>query len=159
ALHESTTKEEKKDDSVVVDDEKHEPPVRLFKVEVKSKKVTRLTDNPDRITALALAPDGKRAVTVHSRSLSYTYDNKVKPVVLLYDLGSGERKQVFKDPRLNVEAVRWAADGKGFYASSLFTTHPRYVQATVTELYYHEVATDTTRKVDLGWERGLADQE
>src|SRR5262249_37887049 len=54
SLHEHTTKEEKKDTSVVVEDEHHAPPVRLFKVSVKSKKVTRLTDNSDRIESFAL---------------------------------------------------------------------------------------------------------
>ena len=157
-LRESTTKDEHKDDSTVVDDEKHEPPVRLFKVEVASKKVTRLTDNPDRITALSVSPDGNCAVTVHSRSLTYGYDNKVKPIIMLNDLARGERKQVFKDPKLNIEAVRWTLDGKGFYASSLFTTHPRYVQATVTQLCHYDIATDKVRKVDLSWERGLAAQ-
>ena len=133
-LRENTTKDEHKDDSTVVDDEKNEPPVRLFKVEVASKKVTRLTDNSDRITALSVSPDGKYAVTVHSRSLTYGYDNKVKPIIMLNDLIRGKRRQVFKNPKLNIEAVRWTPDGKGFYASSLFTTHPRYVQATITQL-------------------------
>lgn len=159
SLHENTLKDEKKDDSIVVDDELHEPPVRLFKVDVKSQKVTRLTDNRDRVTALAVSPDGKLAVTVNNRSLSYIYDNKVRPVVRLYDLATGKFRQIFKEPRINVEAVRWTADGKGFYASSLTTTHPRYLQATITELYHYEPVTGTTRKVDLAWERGLAAQE
>jgi dipeptidyl aminopeptidase/acylaminoacyl peptidase len=157
-LRESTTKDDKKDDSTVIDDEKNEPPVRLFKVEVSSKKVTRVTDNTDRITALAVSPDGKYAVTIHNRSLAFVYDNKIKPIVLLTDLARGERKQLFKEPKYNIEAVRWTRDGKGFYASSQFTSHPRYVHATVTELYHYDLAGHRPRKVDLAWERGLATQ-
>jgi hypothetical protein len=37
----------KKDDSDVIDDADHEPPVRLYKVNVKDGKVTRLTTNTD----------------------------------------------------------------------------------------------------------------
>jgi dipeptidyl aminopeptidase/acylaminoacyl peptidase len=51
-----------KDDSLVVEEACHEPPVRLFRVEVSSKKVTRLTDNEDWIEKLAVSPHGRRAV-------------------------------------------------------------------------------------------------
>ena len=157
-FRESTVKDEKKDDSTVIDDEKHEPPVRLFKVEVSSKKVTRLTSNSDRITALSVSPDGKHAVTVHSRSLRYVYDNKIKPVVFLNDLTSGGHKQIFKEPKYNIDAVRWTRDGKGFYAASQFTSHPRYVHATVAELHHYDLASGVARKVNLAWKRGLAAQ-
>ena len=34
----------------------------------------------------------------------------------------------------------WARDGKGFYASSEHSTDPRYVMATMTELYWFDLA-------------------
>jgi dipeptidyl aminopeptidase/acylaminoacyl peptidase len=157
-LREKTLKDEKKDTAVVVEDEKTEPPVRLFKIEVESKKVTRLTDNTDRIQQMAVSLDGKKVVTIHGRSLSYDYDQKVKPVVHLLDIETGEKKQIFKDPRQNISSVRWMPDGKGFYASNQFTTSPRYVHATITELYHYDLETGTERKVNLNWERGLAEQ-
>ncbi|HSC45566.1 MAG TPA: hypothetical protein VLC94_07030, partial [Candidatus Acidoferrum sp.] len=46
ALYEQEMKR-KKDDSEVVDDAEHEPPVRLCKITVKDKKITRLTSNTD----------------------------------------------------------------------------------------------------------------
>jgi dipeptidyl aminopeptidase/acylaminoacyl peptidase len=154
--YEAAAKQEKKDTSIVVEDEHHEPPVRLFKVDVASKEVTRLTDNADRITDFALAPDGRHAVTVHERSLRYLYDNRVKPAVFLVDLDSGAHKQLFDGPRFHVQRVRWAADGKGFYAASAFTHHPDYLMAYVVELYYHDLASGTTTAVDLDWDNGLA---
>jgi dipeptidyl aminopeptidase/acylaminoacyl peptidase len=155
-LRENTLKDEKKDDTIVVDDDKTEPPVRLFKVSVKDKKVTRLTDNADRIASFALSPDGRRAVAVHERSLSYIFDNKVKPVVFLHDLSNGERKQVFADRKFNVARVRWTRDGKGFYAASELTSHPQFVHATITELYHYDLATSAITKIDLGWDNGLS---
>jgi dipeptidyl aminopeptidase/acylaminoacyl peptidase len=155
-LHEKTIKDDKKDTSVIVEDEPHAPPVRLFKVSVKTKKVTRLTQNSDRIESFALSPDGRRAVTVHDRSLRFVYDHRLKPLVFLYDLETGNRKQIFEQPRYNVIRVRWAREGKGFYAASTFTNHPRYVNATITELYYFDLATANPMKVDLGWEKGLS---
>ncbi|HXG67106.1 MAG TPA: S9 family peptidase, partial [Blastocatellia bacterium] len=154
SLYEAMIKE-KKDASVVVEDEKHAPPVRLFQVAVKTKKITRLTDNADRIQYLALSPDGTKAVTIHDRSLRYVYDNKIKPVVFLYDLKTGERKQIFAEPKFNISQVEWTRDGKAFYAASQFTTHPEYQQASITELYYYDLAAGAPVKVDLGWENGL----
>jgi len=56
----------RKDDSEVVDDSDHQPPVRLFKVSVKSKKVSRLTHNTDWIDHWASSKDGKFVVAVHA---------------------------------------------------------------------------------------------
>src|ERR1700746_551280 len=50
---------QKKDDSEVVDDAEHEPPVRLYKISVKDKKITRLTTNTDWIGNWAVSKDGK----------------------------------------------------------------------------------------------------
>jgi dipeptidyl aminopeptidase/acylaminoacyl peptidase len=155
ALYEKEIKE-KKDTSVVVEDEPHAPPVRLFKFALKAKKLTRLTDNADRIISFSLSPGGAKAVTAHDRSLRFVYDNKVKPVVFLYDLATAERKQIFAEPKFNIGQVRWAQDGKGFYAVSAFTNHPQYLNATIDELYFYDLASSAVAKVDLGWENGLA---
>src|SRR5205823_1057054 len=126
-LYEKTLKDDKKDDSSVVDDEKHEPPSRLFRIDLESKKVTRLTENTNRILNFAISPDGKKLLTIHSRSLSYEYDNKLKPIVFFHDLEKKEKKQVFKDPKHNIGSMRWTPDGKDVYVTSQFTTSPRYV--------------------------------
>jgi dipeptidyl aminopeptidase/acylaminoacyl peptidase len=155
ALYEATLKE-RKDASVVVEDEVHAPPVRLFKVSIKSREVERLTDNADRIQFFALSPDGSKAVTIHDRSLRYIYDQKIKPATFLYDLKSGARKQIFEDRKFNIQQIKWTRDGRGFYATSAFTNHPQYVNATITELYYYDVGSGAAAKVDLDWENGLA---
>jgi dipeptidyl aminopeptidase/acylaminoacyl peptidase len=157
---ENTVKDDKKDATVVVEDEKNEPPIRLFRVDVKSKKITRLTDNRDWIEQLAVSPDGKHAVTVHAQSLRFTYDNKVKPFVFLHDLTAGTAQQLFgDDKKLHVNGVRWAPDGRGFYFVSAFSNHPIYLEAHVDQLHFYDVGARTRRVVDLGWERGLASQE
>ncbi|MEW6131337.1 MAG: prolyl oligopeptidase family serine peptidase [Acidobacteriota bacterium] len=147
---------EKKDTSIVVEDEVNAPPVRLFKFSVKAKKYARLTDNTDRIQNFAVSPDGTKAVTFHDRSLRFVYDHKIKPATWLYDLTTGEGKQIFADKKFNVSGAAWSRDSKGFYASSQFTNHSVYVNATITELYYFDLAANAPTKVDLGWENGLA---
>jgi dipeptidyl aminopeptidase/acylaminoacyl peptidase len=152
------TLDEDKDDSVVVEDEAHEPPARLFKVEVASKKVSCLTVNADRIEQLAVAPDGHHAAAIHNRSLGYAWDNRVKPAVLLHDLTSGQSKRVFADAKYNISHVRWAPDGKGFFAVNDFNTQPQFSQAGVPELHYYDLARGESSRVEIGWDRGLATQ-
>jgi dipeptidyl aminopeptidase/acylaminoacyl peptidase len=148
-LHENTLKDDKKDDSIVVDDEKTAPPVRLFRVTVKDKKVVRLTENLDRISSFAVSPSGNQVVAVHDRSLSFIYDNKVKPAAILHDLSTGNHKQIFSERKYNVARVRWSPDGKGLFVASEFTTHPHYVHATITELCHYDLGSGAITKVDF----------
>jgi len=154
-LRENTIKDDKKDTAIIVEDEKHEPPARLFKVDVESKKITRLTGNGDRIETLAVSPDGKFAVTVHSQSLRYTYDNKIKPAAYLYNLDSGEPRRIFADPKFNLGPIRWAPDSKGFYVTQFHSNTPWFTEATVHELYYYDVAAKSHARVELDWPNGL----
>ncbi len=153
------TLKEKKDDATNVDDDVNEPPVRLWRIGIndKEKKADRLTDNADRIQACAIAPDGRHAVTIHEQSLSYTFNHKIKPVVYLYDLKAKTRKQIFAGQKFNIAKVHWQPDGKAFYAINQFTSHPRFLMAYVEELYHFDVGSETATRVDLDWERGLAD--
>jgi dipeptidyl aminopeptidase/acylaminoacyl peptidase len=153
--HYESTLKEKKDTSQVVEDEVHEPPVRLFKIGVKDKKATRLTSNTDRIQSLSVSPDGRHAVTIHERSLSYIFDHKIKPAVFLYDLQTMEGRQIFKGP-FNIQNVHWRPDSKGLYAVNAFTNHPQFVEAFVLELYYLDLSKGAPTKVDLDWDKGLA---
>lgn len=153
-LYERTLKE-KKDDSRAVEDAAHTPPVRLFKINAKTQEVARLTDNNDWIESLAVSPDGKKVVAVHQRSLSYQFDQKVKPVTFLYNVQTGKGKQLFADGKVLPFQIRWTLDSAAFYAISPYSTHPLYRLATVNQLYYYDLAGDKTTKVDLGWENEL----
>jgi hypothetical protein len=81
---------------------------------VKDKKVTRLSDNNDRIQAWAVSRDLSHVVTVHNRELSYAWDQKVPPQTYVWNLNTGESKQVFTSGRIYPNAVEWARDGSGF---------------------------------------------
>jgi dipeptidyl aminopeptidase/acylaminoacyl peptidase len=157
--HRANTLKEEKDDSIVVEDERHEPPVRLFRIEAASKKVTRLTDNGDRIEKLAVSPDGRHAVAIHQRSLRYNYDNKIKPAVLLHDLHNSQARRLFAEPHWNIQHLYWSPDSRGFYAVNMHNSQPRFAQAGILQLHYFDLARNAVMLVDLGWERGLAEQE
>lgn len=151
-------RKDEKDDTIVVEDERETPPVRLFRVEISSKKVTRQTDNRDRIDKLAVSPDGRYAIAIHQRSLHYNFDNKIKPAVFLHDLAGGQARRLFTEPPWNIHHVRWSPDGRGFYVTNLHNTQPRFAQAGVLHVHYYDLARNAAIPVDLDWERGLADE-
>jgi len=144
----------KKDDSEVVDDAEHEPPVRLFKITVKDKKITRLTTNTDWIERWSTSKDGKYAVAVHARSLHYTFDQKVPPVTFLHNLMDGTEKQIFTEGRVYPDLLAWAPDNSGFYAVAPFSNDAKFLTATIQLLYFCDVANGKSVAVTLDWENG-----
>ena len=154
SLYERDTKEHK-DDSDIVDDEAHTPPVRLFKFSVKDKKVTRLTDNTDWIQSFEPSYDGKKAVAVARRELSYAWDEKTPPVTYIVDLTTGARTQIFPGRKLLPDRIRWARDNSGFYVVAPFSDSPRFYTASIQKLYFYDLASSSTTEVNLDWERSL----
>jgi dipeptidyl aminopeptidase/acylaminoacyl peptidase len=147
---------EKKDATIVVEDEAHTPPVRLFKLVIKDKKVTRLSSNQDWIQSFEISRDRTKVLVLHNRSLRYTYDQQVKPAVFLHDLKAGTSRMLFPDGKLLVAAITAARDADGFYLTTAYTTHPKYVMAAISLLHYYDPASDKAVPINLDWENGLA---
>ncbi|MCU0246813.1 MAG: prolyl oligopeptidase family serine peptidase [Bryobacter sp.] len=147
---------ERKDTSQVVEDEKHAAPVRLFRFDLKTKQATRLTENTDRISSLAVSEDGRWAVTTHDRSLSYVWDANTRPATFLHDLKNKTQKQLFPDYKILPRQAAFTKDSQGFYFATPYSTHPKYLNAAIDLLYYYDLGTQRERKVELDWERGLA---
>lgn len=154
ALHEQEAKK-RKDTTRVVDDLDHEPPVRLFKLAVKNGTVTRLTSNSDFIQSWAVTPDGRTALAVHGRSLSFDWDHKDLPRTFLHDLASGEAKEILAGRRIIPSQIKAVADGGGFYFGAPYSSDARFFTAAVTRLHYYDLAARTDALVDLGTENGL----
>ncbi len=145
-----------KDDSHVVDDSLHEPPVRLFSLDVKDKSVRRLSANDDWISGVAVSPDGRAAVTIHDRELSYDFDQRKHPATWLWNLATGESRQLLTDYRVIPNGAWWARDGRGFYLTSDTTRHARFRTATIEQLYYFDLAAGRVVQVPLDWPRGVS---
>jgi dipeptidyl aminopeptidase/acylaminoacyl peptidase len=145
----------KKDDSEIVDDAEHTPPVRLYQINVKDRKVTRLTTNTDWIEDFGVSRDGKYIAAAHAKSLHYTFDQRVRPVVMLHDLSNGREKQLFADVRIQPEGFEWAPDNSGFYMPTPYSTDPRFMMAGITIVYFYDVASGKATQIDLQNESGL----
>jgi len=154
ALYEQELKK-KKDDSEVVDDAEHAAPVRLYKIGVKDKKITRLTTNTDWIASWSISKDGKFAVASHDKSLHYTFDQKVPPIAVLHNLSDGTEKQIFTEGRVRPFGFEWAADNSGFYALAPFSTDPKFLTATILKAYFYDLASGKATEVPPDWENGF----
>jgi dipeptidyl aminopeptidase/acylaminoacyl peptidase len=154
ALYEQEMKK-KKDDSEVVNDAEHEAPVRLYKISVNDKKITRLTNNTDWIGNWSVSKDGKYVAAIHEKSLHFTFDQKIPPVTILHNLGDGTEKTIFKEGRVQPRGFEWLPDGSGFYAWAPFSTHPKFLTATIEQLYFFDLANGKSVQVPLDWENGI----
>ncbi len=144
-----------KDTSRVVDDAEHEPPVRLFRVQLEGGDVEPLTHNADWISELAVSPDGRFAVVTAHQSLSYEFDQKIAPHTRLVDLATGREERLLADGQLLPNGLRWAPDSEGFYFIDRYTRHPTYRQATISELWYWPLDTREPERVEMDWPRGV----
>ena len=154
ALYEQELKK-KKDDSEVVDDADHEPPVRLYKINAKDGKITRLTTNTDWIERFYVSKDGKYSAAIHAKSLHYVFDQKVPPVAILHNLADGTEKQIFTEGRIRPYGFEWNPDNSGFYAWAPYSTDSRFLTASILLLYYYDVTTGKSVQVPLDWENGI----
>ena len=145
----------KKDDSEVVDDAEHQAPVRLYKMSVKDKKITRLTTNTDWIGNWSVSKDGTYVAAVHDKSLHYTFDQKVPPVSILHNLADGTEKLIFTEGRVRPYGFEWAPDNSGFYARAPYSTDPKFLTANIVQLYFYDVAAGKSVQVALDWENGI----
>jgi dipeptidyl aminopeptidase/acylaminoacyl peptidase len=154
ALYEQELKK-KKDDSEIVDDADHEPPVRLYKISVKDKKITRLTANMDWIESWSVSKDGKFVAASHAKSLHYQFDQKVPPIAVLHNLTDRTEKQIFTEGRVRPYGFEWAADGSGFYAVAPYSTDPKFLTATILKDYFYDMASGKSAEIPPDWENGF----
>lgn len=148
---------ERKDDSRDVDDEDHEPPVRLFEQKLGNGKARRLTQNDDRIARVSISRDGAWALALHEQSLSFGYDNRIRPVLRLWNLTEGTYEDLFHG-KFTVSGYRWFADSERFLVIEYHASRERYVTAGIRRAWLCDIA-GRAEPLDLGSRRGLAYQD
>jgi dipeptidyl aminopeptidase/acylaminoacyl peptidase len=145
----------KKDDAVVVADQEHYAPVRLYCIELESKRTRRITTNAGQITELSISPDGRWVVTSENQDVNYTYDFRIPPRQFLLDLETGQRGEIFVEPHVDPYRFTWDNDSKGFYCLRTVSTDSTDTYVGIRRLYYYDRSSGALEKVALSWERGL----
>lgn len=148
-------KKKEKDNTEIVDDAAHQPPVRIFLLDIQKKKIRRLTENEDWIRDIAVSPDGNWVVSIHQRSLTFSFDQKITPAIFLTRIDTGETIPIEPGRRMSPRGAVWAKDSGGFYFATEYSSDPFYFTAAVTRLHYYDLSSHTATQVDLDWPRGL----
>ncbi len=141
----------KKDDAIVVGDQEHFLPVRLFQIEVKSKKVTRLSMNSGKINEFAISPDGRWVVTSEAQNIHYPYDYRVPPRQFLYDLKNKTREEIFTEKNMKPHRFVWKLDSKGFFCAQSISSRPGDDYVGIPVLYYFDIKDKKYERVPLDW--------
>ncbi len=141
----------KKDDAIVVGDQEHFWPVRLFQVDVKSKKIKRLSNNSGKISEFALSLCGTWVVTNESQDVHYQYDHKNPPKQFLYNLKKKTREEIFAEKNMRPSIYVWELDGSGFYCAQPLASDPNKDYVSVRSLYYFDIKTKNHQQVPLNW--------
>lgn len=150
SFYESKLKE-KKDDAIVVGDQEHFWPVRLFRLDTKTKKVERLTTNAGQVSEFAISPDGNWIVTNESQNVHYPYDNRIPPKQFLINLKENTRHEIFAEKNMKPNRFAWTLDGTGFYCSQPLASNPNDDYVSVQTLYYFDLKTKQYEQVPLDW--------
>ncbi len=144
-----------KDNTTIVEDTAHWNPRRLFTLELKTKKIKRLTENKYRISSYAVSENGNYLIYEEITSPDYGVDGNPKPNYVLMNLKTGTSLPILKGLQ-SPGSYSFTPDGKGFYFSAETSSDPQWNGAGIRELYFYEFATKDYIKVPLDWENGLS---
>ncbi|MBN2091238.1 prolyl oligopeptidase family serine peptidase [candidate division KSB1 bacterium] len=145
----------KKDDTIVVGDETHFRAVRLFKLDIKSKKIERLTSNSGKISEFVISPDGNWIVTNEDQSVHYEYDHRIPPHQFLYHIATNTREEIFIGKKMKPSGFVWSLDGAGFFGEQPLSSDPADDYVNVSTLYYFDLKTKKYQQINLNWEKQL----
>jgi dipeptidyl aminopeptidase/acylaminoacyl peptidase len=148
--------EEKKDDVIVVEDSLHWKPNHVYAYDLKEKTTNRLTTNKKPLTSYTISKDGKWLIYGEERSVSYESDAQKDPFQYLKNLETGNTKKILSDFGYPTYGFQFTDDHKGFYFSSEFGNNPKYNGPGINELYYFDLASMASTKVNLDWDLGHA---
>ena len=153
-LYEQKLKEAK-DNTVVVEDTAHFKPSRIYSFNLKSKDITRLTDNKYPINEYDISPGGGYLVSSHILSPDYSADANPKPVYYLWNLEDGSKKQILKKGYQTPGKFEFSQDGEGFYFVSVQSSDPQWNGSGITLLHYYNLSKGSAQQVPIDWDWGL----
>jgi len=153
-LRESELKK-RKDNVIIVEDEDHWKPTRVYAYNLKSKEITRVTNNKKPLSNYTVSQDGLWLVYTMQMSRHYPSDAQPDPHYFLKNLKTGKTVQILKDAGFPSYGFQFTQDSKGFYFTSSKASDPEWNGAGIGLLYYYDIAKNTVKKINLKWSLGI----
>jgi len=150
---------ERKDDTIVVEDpvamvDEGSALHRLSPDGERTERILEPAEGP--IESFAVSPNGRFAVTAHSRSPSYEAEGKVPPGWVLRDLTAGTAVEIFGDTRTKPLGALWRRDSSSCFLVWPHSSRDGETMASVQILKELDPATGAITDFPLEWEQGLA---
>ncbi|MDX1586716.1 MAG: hypothetical protein R3222_08225, partial [Balneolaceae bacterium] len=147
--------EEAEDNTVVVEDTAHFKASRIYSFDLKSKDIKRLTDNEYPVGEYQVSKNGRYLVTSHILSPDYGADANPTPTYYLWDLNTGDKRQILQDGYQTPGNFEFTDSNEGFYFVSVKSSDPQWNGAGITMLHYYDLESNTVYDVPVDWDWGL----
>ena len=148
---------ERKDDTVVVEDSRRffDAARRLFRFELESKKLVRLTNNEDQLSSFSVSDDGRWAVASHARSPSFQAENDLPPRCFVHDLKTGAATEIFAGQRNRPRGFFWRHDSTGFFALYPVSTVDGEASGSISTVREVDVSSFAVQEVRIDHDFGV----
>lgn len=143
--------EKKKDNVVVVEDEDHWTINRIYKFNLKDKKIIRLTENEYPVSSYTLSLDSKWMVYSTLQSRHFAADANPDPKFYLHNMEDGTRAEILQGLQTPGN-FQFTQDNQGFYFVAVASSDPEWNGSGVGEIYYYDLSKRSYQKVNLDWE-------
>ncbi|MCP2604684.1 prolyl oligopeptidase family serine peptidase [Candidatus Aminicenantes bacterium AH-873-B07] len=148
---------ERKDDAKVIDDIEAFYPIRLFEINLKEKKITRITKNKDRIQNFTISPDGNWAITMHIDTPLYEVEAKHRPKYFLVNLKDYSMKEIWKEKYFSPNYFQWSFDSKKVFLIEEKSNYEEKRAPGIPLLYEYDLEKDRYQLIPVNWEKGLGE--
>jgi dipeptidyl aminopeptidase/acylaminoacyl peptidase len=139
---------------VVVEDTASWKINRLYQLDLKTKKISRITMDEKPVRGYTLSKDGKMMAYWLAGSPHQPADAQPKSTYFLRDMESGETRQIlegYQTPR----SIQFTDDRAGLYFMAVSSSDPEWDGAGMSEVYYMNLSDYSIQKVNLDWELGV----
>lgn len=154
-LHEITMKN-KEDNVIVVEDSTHMNVARMYRYDMESGDILRITDNKYPIMDAEISADGAWIISSHRMSTHFASDGRPFPTYRLWNVEEGTSELILKDMD-SPGGFLASKDGKGFYFSAekyIPEDHWKYIG--VRELYFFSINDKSVEAIPMPEGRELS---
>ncbi|MCP2519100.1 prolyl oligopeptidase family serine peptidase [Candidatus Aminicenantes bacterium AC-335-A11] len=148
---------ERKDDAKVIDDIEAFYPIRLFEINLKDKKIIRITKNKDRIQNFAISPNGNWAITMHIDTPLYEVEAKHRPKYFLINLNDYTVKEIWKEKYFSPTRFQWSYDSRKVFLIEEKSNYEEKRAPGIPFLYEYNLEKNKCQLIPINWEKGIGE--
>ena len=136
------------DDTEIIEDSTLVKPSRVFRYDLETKELKRITQNHYTISEYAVSKNGKWMITVHRKSEHYYSDGNPHPDYYLWNIETGSMDSILGE-LIKPNNFKSSFDSNGFWFSGQLTSDSLYAWVGIPQLYYFDITSKKAEKLTL----------